>query len=101
MNCWAHGAADFLGYTLCEYAYDYIDCPRTLPVTNQPHPYEVYHPAFRHLTAMGKAGDWNGDGEVDYRDLFEFSVNWKEDTLLKAADEEGLLHLLKLICLMP
>ena len=49
---------------------------------------------------VGKAGDWNGDGKMDYLDLFEFSMHWKKDTTLQATDEEELLQLLKLMHLL-
>jgi len=44
-----------------------------------------------------KVSDWNEDGEVNYLDLFEFSMHWKEDTVSKATDEEELLQLLKIM----
>ena len=51
-------------------------------------------------TATWEEGDWNGDGKMDYLDLFEFSRKWKEDRIEKPANEEDLLQLLRLMQLL-
>jgi hypothetical protein len=49
---------------------------------------------------MSLPGDWNADGVLDRRDLFEFSRHWEEGSIGKAADEESLLQLMRLLRLL-